>query len=72
MSRLNTQVDVRETEPEIAFAAYWAGRPGDSPEERELQVRSSERRVNRLSEESDDGGEPADDSKDTCGDDDVE
>ena len=67
-----TNVTEAEPETENPFLAGWIGRSGNKHDQAELEGLSGDQQSNRLSEESDDGGEPPDDSKDTYGTDNVE
>ncbi len=71
--------DVRQTEAETEnpFLAAWIGRSGNNHDEAELEGRSGDRKLNRLSKNIAQGAdsedsEGADDGKDTYGNTDVE
>jgi hypothetical protein len=66
-SRVDTQADTGQTEPEMAFAPARPGRPDDNLDETEQQAGPLNNRSARLTEEPDDGAEPPDDKEDTSG-----
>ena len=75
----SASTDIRQTEPETEnpFLAAWIGRSGNNHGQAELQVRSSDRKLNRFGKNLAQGadpeeGEDPDDGKETYGDTDVE